>query len=72
MAFAPDVAISTDPNPLRADRSGIVGGAAIPLPAGHLAEASGSLAFSLVVPTACRAAIAGFRLFARPAARMAI
>ncbi|TKD53331.1 sugar MFS transporter [Sphingomonas baiyangensis] len=53
-----------------ADGSGIicmaiVGGAVIPPLTGGLADASGSLAFALVVPAACYAVIGGFGLFAR-------
>ncbi len=53
-----------------ADGSGIIniaifGGAVIPLLTGMLADASGSLAFALVLPAACYAIIAGFGIFAR-------
>lgn len=43
----------------------IVGGAVIPPLTGLLADASGSLAFALILPAACYAIIAGFGLFAR-------
>jgi len=53
-----------------ADGSGIInvaifGGAVIPLATGALADLSGSLAFSLVLPAACYAVIAVFGLYAR-------
>jgi FHS family L-fucose permease-like MFS transporter len=56
--------------PRAADGSGIInvaifGGAVIPLLTGMLADASGSLAFALVLPAACYAVIAGFGLYAR-------
>jgi FHS family L-fucose permease-like MFS transporter len=56
-----------------ADGSGIIniaifGGAVIPLFTGMLADASGSLAFALVLPAICYAIIAGFGIYAkRPA-----
>ena len=47
----------------------IVGGAVVPPLYGTLADASGSLAFALVLPVVCYAVIAGFGVFARrPAA----
>jgi FHS family L-fucose permease-like MFS transporter len=47
----------------------IVGGAVVPPLYGMLADASGSLAFALVLPVICYAIIAGFGVFARrPAA----
>ncbi|ONF97331.1 sugar MFS transporter [Sphingomonas jeddahensis] len=47
----------------------IVGGAVVPPLYGTLADASGSLAFALVLPVICYAIIAGFGIFARrPAA----
>lgn len=53
-----------------ADGSGIIniaifGGAVIPLITGMIADASGSLATALILPTICYAIIAGFGLFAR-------
>ena len=53
-----------------ADGSGIicvaiVGGAVIPPLTGLIADATGSLAFSLALPAVCYALIAGFGLFAR-------
>jgi FHS family L-fucose permease-like MFS transporter len=43
----------------------IVGGAVVPPLYGTLADASGSLAFALVLPVICYAIIAGFGIFAR-------
>jgi FHS family L-fucose permease-like MFS transporter len=43
----------------------IVGGAVIPPLTGALADASGSLAFALVLPALCYALIGGFGLYAR-------
>ncbi|HWU04271.1 MAG TPA: glucose/galactose MFS transporter, partial [Novosphingobium sp.] len=43
----------------------IVGGAIIPPLTGKLADVSGSLALSLVVPAVCYVIIAGFGLYAR-------
>jgi FHS family L-fucose permease-like MFS transporter len=56
--------------PRAADGSGvicvaIVGGAVIPPLTGALADASGSLAFALILPALCYATIGGFGLFAR-------
>ncbi|WP_114520904.1 sugar MFS transporter [Altererythrobacter sp. ZODW24] len=53
-----------------ADGSGIInvaicGGAIVPLFVGAVADVSGSLAFSLIIPAACYAVIAGFGIFAR-------
>ena len=53
-----------------ADGSGIInvaifGGAVIPLLTGVLADASGSLAFALILPAICYAIIAGFGIYAR-------
>lgn len=53
-----------------ADGSGIIniaifGGAVIPLLTGKVADASGSLAFALLIPALCYAIIAGFGIFAR-------
>ncbi|WP_324808232.1 sugar MFS transporter [Sphingomonas sp. LY29] len=53
-----------------ADGSGIIniaifGGAVIPLLTGMLADASGSLAFALILPAICYIIIAGFGIFAR-------
>ncbi|UUR09295.1 sugar MFS transporter [Sphingomonas glaciei] len=60
-----------------ADGSGIIniaifGGAVIPLLTGMLADASGSLAIALLLPTACYAVIAGYGFYARrPASDLA-
>lgn len=56
--------------PSAADGSGIInvaicGGAIIPLLTGVLADFSGSLGFSLILPAICYAIIAGFGIFAR-------
>jgi FHS family L-fucose permease-like MFS transporter len=56
--------------PRAADGSGIInvaifGGAVIPLLTGMIADASGNLAFSLVLPALCYAVIAGFGWYAR-------
>lgn len=56
--------------PSAADGSGIInvaicGGAIVPLAFGALADASGSLAFALILPVICYAIIAGFGIFAR-------
>ena len=56
--------------PRSADGSGIInvaicGGAIVPLALGMIADASGSLAFALILPAACYAIIAGFGIFAR-------
>lgn len=56
--------------PRAADGSGIInvaifGGAVIPLLTGMLADASGSLAFALLLPGLCYAVIAGFGIYAR-------
>ncbi len=56
--------------PRAADGSGIlnvaiVGGAVVPLLAGVIADATGSLAVALVVPALCYLIIAGFGLYAR-------
>jgi MFS transporter, FHS family, L-fucose permease len=56
-----------------ADGSGIInvaifGGAVIPLLTGAIADLSGSLAMSLILPALCYAIIAGFGLYARRAA----
>ena len=53
-----------------ADGSGIInvaifGGAVIPLLTGVIADATGSLAMSLILPAVCYAIIAGFGVFAR-------
>ena len=53
-----------------ADGSGIInvaifGGAVIPLLTGVIADATGSLAISLILPATCYAIIAGFGIFAR-------
>ena len=53
-----------------ADGSGIInvaifGGAVIPLLTGVIADATGSLAMSLILPATCYAIIAGFGIFAR-------
>ncbi len=53
-----------------ADGSGIIniaifGGAVIPLITGMIADATGSLSFSLILPALCYAIIAGFGWFAR-------
>ena len=53
-----------------ADGSGIIniaifGGAVVPLLTGKVADASGSLAFALLIPALCYAIIAGFGVFAR-------
>ena len=53
-----------------ADGSGIInvaifGGAVIPLLTGVIADATGSLAMSLILPALCYAIIAGFGIFAR-------
>jgi FHS family L-fucose permease-like MFS transporter len=53
-----------------ADGSGVIniaifGGAVVPLLTGMLADASGSLAFALLLPALCYAVIAGFGIFAR-------
>jgi MFS transporter, FHS family, L-fucose permease len=53
-----------------ADGSGIVnvaifGGAVIPLLTGVIADATGSLAYALILPAVCYAIIAGFGLYAR-------
>ncbi|WP_228242759.1 sugar MFS transporter [Porphyrobacter sp. GA68] len=53
-----------------ADGSGIInvaicGGAIVPLLFGMLADASGSLAFALILPAVCYAVIAGFGIYAR-------
>ena len=53
-----------------ADGSGIIniaifGGAVVPLLTGMLADASGSLAFALLIPAACYVVIAGFGIYAR-------
>jgi MFS transporter, FHS family, L-fucose permease len=58
--------------PRAADGSGIInvaifGGAVIPLLTGVMADLSGSLSASLVLPALCYAIIAGFGLFARRA-----
>lgn len=61
--------------PSAADVSGIInvaicGGKVIPLLTGALADASGSLSVSLVLPAVCYAIIAGFGMFAsKPAER---
>ncbi|PIW55459.1 MAG: glucose/galactose MFS transporter [Sphingomonadales bacterium CG12_big_fil_rev_8_21_14_0_65_65_10] len=56
--------------PRAADGSGIInvaifGGAVVPLLFGVIADASGSLAFALVLPAICYAIIAGFGYYAR-------
>jgi FHS family L-fucose permease-like MFS transporter len=56
-----------------ADGSGIInvaifGGAVIPLLTGAIADMSGSLAISLILPALCYAIIAGYGLYARRAA----
>ncbi|TMM46252.1 sugar MFS transporter [Qipengyuania marisflavi] len=56
--------------PRAADGSGIInvaicGGAIVPLLFGVLADASGSLAFALILPAICYAIIAGFGFYAR-------
>ncbi len=56
-----------------ADGSGIInvaifGGAVIPLMTGAIADLSGSLAMSLILPALCYAIIAGFGVFARRSA----
>ena len=53
-----------------ADGSGIInvaifGGAVLPLLTGVIADATGSLAMSLILPAACYGVIAGFGIFAR-------
>jgi FHS family L-fucose permease-like MFS transporter len=57
-----------------ADGSGIIniaifGGAVIPLLTGVLADLSGSLGMSLLLPAACYAVIAGYGIYARRPAR---